>query len=162
MTANRALKDDSPVLIAFDGSDHARAAIEQAAEHLRLPRQAIVVSVFQPLGDLPFWGISALSIPAAIAAGAEEEAGRVSAEGATLANEAGFEAEHTVIEGTPIWERIIEAANRTRAGVIVLGSHGRSGARYLVMGSVATAVAHHARQSVLICRLPGDDKSSDR
>jgi nucleotide-binding universal stress UspA family protein len=35
----------------------------------------------------------------------------------------------------------------------VLGSHGRSGAAYLAMGSVATAVAHHAKVPVLICRL---------
>ena len=95
MTPMRPRRGDpkaSPVLIAFDGSDHAKAATQQAAEHLR----------------------------------------------------------------TPIWERIINAADRGGAGIIVIGSHGRSGARYLAIGSVATAVAQHAKQPVLICHLRGD------
>jgi nucleotide-binding universal stress UspA family protein len=36
--------------------------------------------------------------------------------------------------------------------VIVLGSHGRGTAGSAVLGSVATAVAHHAELPVLICR----------
>ena len=39
---------DSPVLIAYDGSDHAKAAIAQAGELLRTPRAAVVLSVFEP------------------------------------------------------------------------------------------------------------------
>ena len=44
------------------------------------------------------------------------------------------------------------AIEQAGASVIVLGSHGRSGVGYAVMGSVATAVAHHAKVPVLITR----------
>ena len=40
--------------------------------------------------------------------------------------------------------------------MIVIGSHGRSGVSYVAMGSVATAVAHHAGVPVLICRSAGE------
>lgn len=46
--------------------------------------------------------------------------------------------------------RIVEAAHRTHASLIVMGSRGRSGVRAL--GSVGERVAHHAGCSVLIVR----------
>jgi nucleotide-binding universal stress UspA family protein len=61
-----------------------------------------------------------------------------------------------VTEGSPVWKRIIEVAKEHEAGMIVIGSHGRSGVSYMAMGSVATAVAHHAAMPVLICRAVGE------
>ena len=141
---------DSPVLIAYDGSDHAKAAIAQAGEQLRTPRAAIVLSVFEPLAALPVLGsgISA-GCPPDFAEEAEQQASEVAAEGAALAREAGFDAEAAVVEGTPVWERIVEVAKDRGAGMIVMGSHGRSGLSYVAMGSVATAVAHHATSAGL-------------
>ena len=147
---------DSPVLIAYDGSDHAKAAIAQAGEQLRTPRAAIVLSVFEPLEALPFWGVAYARVPTGFAEEAERQANDVAHEGADLAREAGFEAEATVTEGSPVWKRIIEVAKEHEAGMIVIGSHGRSGVSYVAMGSVATAVAHHAAMPVLICRAVGE------
>lgn len=70
-----------------------------------------------------------------------------------MTREAGFDAEAAVAEGTPVWQGIIGVAKDRGAGMIVMGSHGRSGVSYIAMGSVATAVAHHATAPVLICRL---------
>lgn len=143
---------DSPILIAYDGSEHAKAAIEQAAAQLRLPRAAIVLSVFEPLTAIPFWGAPYGRVPAEVVDEAGKEAERVAAEGAALAKDAGFDSESTVVEGSPVWERIVAVAKERAAGMIVMGSHGRSGVSYVAMGSVATAVAHHAAVPVLICR----------
>jgi nucleotide-binding universal stress UspA family protein len=143
---------DSPILIAYDGSDHSKAAIEQAAAQLRTPRAAIVLSVFEPLTAIPFWGAPYGRVPAELVDEAGQEARRVAAEGAALAKEAGFDSDSAVIEGAPVWERIVAAAKERGAGMIVMGSHGRSGVSYVAMGSVATAVAHHAAAPVLICR----------
>lgn len=143
---------DSPVLIAYDGSDHAKAAIAQAGEQLRTPRAAIVLSVFEPLTAIPFWGAPYGRVPAELIEEAGKEARRVAAEGAALANGAGFDADSAAVEGTPVWERIVAVAKERAAGIIVMGSHGRSGVSYVAMGSVATAVAHHAAVPVLICR----------
>jgi nucleotide-binding universal stress UspA family protein len=143
---------DGPVLFAYDGSEHAQAAIQQAARLLRAGREAIVLSVWQPLESLPFWGGS-IAVPAGVAQEAGKQAEQVAADGAEKARQAGFDAEPAVVRGSPVWERIVEAAKERGAGIIVIGSHGRSGAAYLAMGSVATAVAHHAEVPVLICRL---------
>lgn len=142
------------VLFAYDDSDHARAAIEQAGRQLRTGRRAIVVSVWQPLQSIPFWGAPVTMVPAQMAEEVREEAEKVANEGVQRAKEAGFEAEAAAVEGTPVWRRIIEVADERGAEIIVMGSHGRSGAAYLAMGSVATAVAHHANVPVLICRHP--------
>ena len=144
---------DSPVLIAYDGSDHAKAAIAQAGQQLRTPRAAIVLSVFESLRTIPFWGVAYPRVPPNFVEEAEQQAGKVAAEGAGLAREAGFDAEAAAVEGNPVWERIVEVAKDRDAGMIVMGSHGRSGISYLAMGSVATAVAQHAPAPVLICRL---------
>lgn len=145
---------DSPVLFCYDGSEHAKAAIEQAGEHLRTPRKAIVLSVWMPLESIPFWGAPYGRVPSTMSEEAEEQARQVAAEGASKANEAGFDADAAVIEGSPVWERIVAAAEERGAGIIVLGSHGRSGVSYAAMGSVATAVAHHSKVPVMICPRP--------
>jgi len=146
---------DAPVLIAYDGSDHSKAAIEQAAAQLRLPRTTLVLCVFEPLGAIPFWGVPYGRVPADVIEGSGEEAQRAAAEGAALAKDAGFDSEAAVVEGAPVWERIVAVAKERSAGIIVMGSHGRSGVSYVAMGSVATAVAHHAPVPVLICRTAG-------
>jgi nucleotide-binding universal stress UspA family protein len=47
------------------------------------------------------------------------------------------------------WEEITRAADRLRADLIVLGTHGRSGLSRMFLGSVAERVVGTARQPVL-------------
>jgi nucleotide-binding universal stress UspA family protein len=149
--------EDQPILIAYDGSDQAKAAIALAGRNLRTPRDAVVVSVFQPLGAIPFWGGPFARVPPGFVEEAEGAAKKVSEEGTDLARRAGFEATSAVVEGSPVWEKIVQAARAQGAGIIVIGSHGRSGVTYAAMGSVATAVAHHATVPVLIGRAEDSD-----
>lgn len=63
-------------------------------------------------------------------------------------------------------ECILDLAARTKAGLIVMGSHGRHGISRFVMGSVSQAVAAHAPCSVAIVkvgppRAPGTDLNID-
>jgi nucleotide-binding universal stress UspA family protein len=51
-------------------------------------------------------------------------------------------------------EAILDAAVRERTDLIVVGSHGRSGLKRLLMGSVSSHVVDHARCSVLVVKLP--------
>ena len=142
------------VLFAYDGSDHAKSAIEQAGHQLRSDRSALILTVWQPVEAVSFFGSAAFpSVPAELLEAAAEQAEKVAAEGVELASAAGFEAEPIVEKGTPVWSRIVEVADSRDAGVVVLGSHGRSGLSYAAMGSVATSVAHHTKRPVLITRL---------
>jgi len=147
--------DEKPVLIAYDGSDHAKQAIEQAGAELRMPRRAVVVAAYQPLDALPFWGRPAAIVPDDLIEQAGKEAATTAAEGAELANSAGFDASSAVREEDSAWKAILAAAKEAGAGIIVLGSHGRGPVGSAVLGSVATSVAHHADLPVMICR-PGD------
>jgi nucleotide-binding universal stress UspA family protein len=144
--------DDRPVLIAYDGSDHAKKAIEQAGAELRPGREAIVLAVYEPLGAIPFWGVPASTVPSEWIDEVRKQAGDTAEEGARLADAAGFEAKPMAAQGIRIWQGILDAADQQKAGMIVLGSHGRGSVGSAVMGSVATAVAHHAALPVMICR----------
>jgi nucleotide-binding universal stress UspA family protein len=144
--------EEGPVLIAYDGSDCSKAAIEEAGRQLRGQRPAIVLTVWEPLDAVPFWGAPMATVPTEITEEVVAQAEKVAAEGVALANDAGFEARPMVELGAPVWTRIVETAEGQRASVIVLGSHGRSSVGYAFMGSVATAVAHHAKAPVLITR----------
>src|SRR2546422_5391125 len=99
---------DRPILIADDGSDYAKAAIEQAAEQLRNGRRAVVLTVSQRF-RAAFVGVGVA--PAGLEEGIENDARRVAEEGARLAREAGFDAEPAVERGDPVWQRIVEAAD---------------------------------------------------
>jgi nucleotide-binding universal stress UspA family protein len=71
---------------------------------------------------------------------------------AELLRQSGFTVQTVVEEGEPRME-IVNQAERWKADLIVLGSHGRSGTARFLMGSVAEAVAQHAPCSVKIIRI---------
>ena len=118
--------DEKPVLIAYDGSDHAKQAIEQAGAELRMPRKAVVVAAYQPLEALPFWGRPAGIVPDELIEEAGKEAAKTAAEGAELANSAGFDASSTVREEDSAWTAILAAAEA--AGCRGSSFSGRTGA----------------------------------
>jgi nucleotide-binding universal stress UspA family protein len=141
---------DRPILIAYDGSDYAKAAIEQAAEHLDNGRRAIVLTVWQRF-RAAFVGVGAA--PEGLEEGIDKDARQVASEGARLAREAGFDAEPAVERGDPIWQRIVEVADERDVGIVVMGSAGRTGFSRVLIGSVAGAVASHSDRPVLIAHI---------
>ena len=141
--------DKTPVLIAYDGSPHAKAAIRQAGRQLANGRRAIVLTVWSPLTNLPFVtaaGLSAVGLDESI----EKEARKVAEEGARLARSSGFDAEPLAERGEPVWGRIVDSAEEHDAGLLVIGSHGRTGIGYVLLGSIAAATARHTDRPVLI------------
>jgi nucleotide-binding universal stress UspA family protein len=149
-----------PILIAYDGSDYAKAAIEQAGEQLRDGRRAIVLTVWQPYGAMGFVGAPAVA-PVDVEEDVDREARRVAEEGARLARRAGFDAEAVVERGDPIWARIVESADEHDAGIVVMGSHGRTGISRVLLGSVASSAASHTARPVLIAH-DGSQPAPDR
>jgi nucleotide-binding universal stress UspA family protein len=142
-------KKDQPILIAYDGSEYAKAAIDQAGEQLCAGRRAIVLTVWQPFEATGFVGAPVMA-PVEVEEGVERDARRVADEGAELARRAGFRAEPVVERGDPIWERIVESADDHDASIVVMGSHGRTGISRMLLGSVAGSAASHTPRPVLI------------
>jgi nucleotide-binding universal stress UspA family protein len=146
---NSAGRPRGPVVFAYDGSELAKLAIDEAGRQLTPGRDALVLTVWQPF-DVGFVPIVALRVNAAEIADVRDAAERTAADGASLAKAAGFKARGQEAEAAPTWKGIVHAADEHDASLIVLGSHGRTGLAGVLLGSVAEAVAAHSRRSVLI------------
>jgi nucleotide-binding universal stress UspA family protein len=145
-----------PIVIAYDGSPDARAAIEQTGALLK-PRRAVVAYVWAPIEVSV--SASLLGAPAGVAvAGARDldaterrRAERVAQEGTELARRVGFAAEALAIrrDGPP-WRALVKCAAELDAAAIVTGTRSRSRPVAAVLGSTAEGVLHHAHRPVLV------------
>ena len=63
----------------------------------------------------------------------------------------GVKAEGIVQEGEA-YKNIIDIAGKKKAGAIIMGSHGRTGLKRLLMGSVTERVIGHAPCPVLVVK----------
>ena len=138
-----------PVLFAYDGSELAALAIEQAAQQLAPGRDALVVCVWQP-ADVGFVPAGERHFDATNASEVKRAAEETAAHGASLAEKAGFRAQSLAVKAAPTWKGIVEAAEEHDASLIVLGSHRRRGVVGHLLGSVAAAVVTHSACSVLV------------
>lgn len=72
----------------------------------------------------------------------------------------GMHVDVKIVRGTPV-DMILRQADEWFADLVVIGSHGRSGLRRLVMGSVAEAVFRAASIPVLIVKQDVADKTEE-
>jgi nucleotide-binding universal stress UspA family protein len=138
-----------PVVFAYDGTDLAENAIQQAATQLGPGRCALVVCVWQP-ADVGFTPTDEKHFDADQASQVRRAAERTAAHGASLAETAGFRAESIAVEAAPTWKGIVHAADEHGASLIVLGPHRRSGLLGHLQGSVAGAVIAHSGIPVMV------------
>jgi len=133
------------VLLAYDGSDGAKRALEVV---IALSQERDVVTVVSSAEGLPLVGYAGALLPTP-----EQEAERhrqVEVARATLA-EHGIEA--TVVERHgDAATAILDEAETAGAELIVLGTRGLSTVERWLLGSVSSRVLHHARCSVLVAR----------
>lgn len=147
-----------PILFAYDGSPHARAAIEQAGSLLRAG-PAVVVTAWPTLETAA--AAALIALPSAIVRDAvadidtatREDAEAIAAEGVELATAAGFAPAPKVIRSAgAVFAAILACADELDAAAIVLGSRGRSTLAATLLGSVSTGVLHHTARPVVVAR----------
>lgn len=152
-----AISDHHPVLLCFDGSDDATAAITTAGA-LLAPRTAVVLTAWEPVSNWePFDPATVLSAPLSRLASEElgldgivEELAREKVRAGTdLARQAGFEAEGRTARGKP-WRVICNVGDELHATVLVLGARGLSRVQSTLLGSVSAAVLAHTKRPVLV------------
>ena len=134
------MPESSPIVIAYDGSEAARAAVNGAAE-LFGSRPAIVLTVWEPgLADYMLMpntmGTGTMMMPydpstvQAIDKAAEDHA-------------------------RDIADAIIETASERGAAAIVIGSRGLKGLKSKMMGSSSSSVLGRSELPVVIVHAPG-------
>ncbi len=143
--------------MGVDGSDASQEALRWAAEEARL-RSAPLVAVHawsfvppQPIGDPGMLAMPAGDLPGQL--GAESDAARIALDGAVedvLGADA--EVERKLVEGDAGEALVAESGS---AQLVVVGSHGRSGFKAALLGSVSRHVANHAACPVVVVKTSG-------
>ncbi len=153
---------DAPVLIAYDGSELSKAGLRNAAE-LFAGRPAVIATVWEPgLAAAPVGQPESLGFgtippdPATVEAvddAQKKHASHLADEGAELARSLGLQAEaHPVPDELDVADTLLDIARERNAAAIAIGSHGVSGLRSRLMGSVARRLIEHADRPVLVIR----------
>jgi nucleotide-binding universal stress UspA family protein len=151
------------VLLCFDGSPQAAAAIRRAGTLMPAAEtEATVLVVWTPAADiLPLNPVGAVvgrvsGLYADWDEIASERADRDVQAGCAIAAGAGFRARPLVCAGKAA-ETILRVAAESEVDLVVLGADGASDARGVVglLGSVSARVAHGSVRPVLI--VPGPD-----
>ncbi|MBF0558124.1 MAG: universal stress protein [Nitrospirae bacterium] len=134
------------ILIATDGSRYSDAATLKALDFARAYGSALSV-------------VSVVDVPAEFIAEAPDaaekmfdNARRYVGEVKQLAEAAGIKVDAFVKEGEA-FESIVSLAGDNKIDMMIMGSHGRTGLKRLLIGSVAEKVIGHAPCPVLVARL---------
>jgi nucleotide-binding universal stress UspA family protein len=143
-----------PILLGYDGSDDAAAAIEAAAP-LFAGRRALVVCFWQPFAEVAKrFAVSLLEVVQEAASVNELEAAlarELAAPGAEIARRDGLLADGIAVEvSKPIDEAIIAYADERDVRVIVMGARGRSSVGSMLLGDVAHDVVQRSSRPVLL------------
>jgi nucleotide-binding universal stress UspA family protein len=151
--------DDSPIVIAYDGSDPARRAVREAGK-LFAQRHALIVTVWEPALDFE---VEALAVdqldPPVIDPEALQEidqklaarAHRIAESGAELATSVGLHADAlSAHDEGDVAAAIVEVARARGAAAIVVGSRGLRGLRARLEGSTSNAVLKHSPCPVVV------------
>jgi len=144
------------IVVGVDGSEASRDAMRWAAEEARL-RSASLVAIYtwsfiapQPIGDPGMLAVPVGDLPGQLSA--EEDAARAALDAAVdeaLGAEPGVEVERKLAEGDAGDVLVAESAD---AELLVVGSHGRSGFKAAILGSVSRHVVAHASCPVVVVK----------
>jgi nucleotide-binding universal stress UspA family protein len=159
----------SKILLPLDGSDLSREAITHAKELALATKSPIVlVQVIDSeeqlisrssgitIEPMAMGEITVDAARAAVAAQREAATQNLESAKADLVA-AGIETETMIREGHP-GDEIVEAVEAAGADVVVIATHGRTGFRRAILGSVADHVARHTPTASVILIKPAKGK----
>jgi nucleotide-binding universal stress UspA family protein len=138
------------ILVATDFSDHAELALEQARAYARMANLSLLI-------------VHVVQTPSPSAGEGMLHDGAYADDTATLGRRLevaantidGVAGETRLLKGDPAKE-ILRVAENEDIAMIVMGTHGRSGIKRALMGSVAEQVVRAAPCNVLVVKRPRD------
>jgi nucleotide-binding universal stress UspA family protein len=149
------MKDDMPlqrILVPLDGSDSSFRAARYAINIAKMANAEIIflhVVVNPPYVEYKSAGIMIATYL--------EEAKRHAEmwfmnAGDTASKEGVKFSVETILDVASAADSIVNYAERKKADLVVMGTHGRTGIKRFLLGSVASGVVTHAKCSVLVVR----------
>jgi nucleotide-binding universal stress UspA family protein len=157
----RAAKGALRIGIAVDGSRHSTAAMRYLLEHRGLFGEAVEITLINVVPDLLAAYVPGLAqIPMAVFSPEQAIDTQNAAFEAALAparklvQQAGVAAAEVRLIGNVPGDQIAAYAKEKRLDVLVMGSHGYTALKSVVLGSVATRVAAKCQTPLLVIR-PG-------
>ena len=140
------------ILVPVDGSETSYAAVAQAAELAKAFGGKI--TVVQVLALDPYIAAEYISATQTndLIERARTSVLKTLEEAAAKFSDLGIPVEAKLLEGQVVHREIIREAETSKADLIVIGSHGRTGLKRLFLGSVAQSVLGEAHIPVLVVR----------
>lgn len=139
------------IMVATDGSEFVKGAVATAIELARLNKTKLYAVHVISLGFL----YESLPTDEELEQAYQERIMTKGKEATAFVENAGraanVEIESVILRGIPA-EEIIGFAERNDIDLIVMGTHGRTGIKRFLLGSVAEKVVRHATKSVLVVR----------
>ncbi len=144
------------IVVGYDGSSHARRALEASISlvppsgtvHVvvayHAPSASDLAAIMRALPDEYKTGLDLMATPRAHLRDAMG-----------LLDARGVKAEAHFIEARPS-EAILDTADEVGADLVIVGSRGLGRATRVLRGSVSTRIANHAKTSYLVVNEPGD------
>jgi nucleotide-binding universal stress UspA family protein len=138
------------ILLPVDGSDYSRAAVEFVVSRLKLVGAKPDIEVLTVQRPLP--GLAARALKReAVTSHYADEAEKALRPARTRLQKAGLKPRVHFAVGTPA-DEIAAAAADSKPDLIVMGSHGHSALRGMLLGSVTHAVLAQTTRPMLILR----------
>jgi nucleotide-binding universal stress UspA family protein len=139
------------ILVPYDASSYANSAFEKALEIAEKFDSKITVLTVLGTKVESTTGIS-LERATEIQDEQEDAATKILKDLERLAKEKGVEFSFKVIYEPSPYKGIISFSNSNSIDLLVMGSHGRSGIKKALLGSVASGVVEHTNCPVLIIK----------
>ncbi len=147
------------ICCAVDFSESSRLALEEAADLARRFDGALtLIHVFETVPVATTEGI--VSPPDLVEQLSVELSRKLESWKAEAERRADRPVRQTVLSGDPAME-IVRFAREGEFDLVVTGTHGRTGLRHLVLGSVAEKVVRQARCPVLVVRRGTEPPGAD-
>jgi nucleotide-binding universal stress UspA family protein len=140
------------ILLATDGSASAEHAAQKAFQLARIHGGQITAAFV--VDPYPYVGLGSMN-PMGLdgyRAAAHEAAGRAFSHLNELSQASGIPLDARLVEESHVVQGILAVADEVAADLIVVGSHGRSGLKRLLAGSVTTELASTSTRPVLVVR----------
>ncbi len=143
------------ILVATDGTKHSKAALEKVADFKLSSSDEInivsVVDMAVPMSVDMYGGY--ITPTADIEKNVREVAEKILEDAKDYISEQikDVAVNTEILYGSPD-SRIVETAEKIKADLIIVGSHGYNRWERILLGSVSNSVVHHAPCSVLVVR----------